>query len=198
MHPASKAGCASPSTSEYCLQQPSWLAAARPFVGTAVFSHLFAVLASCRYSYDSVRKPDDDGLTCFELLGFDVLVDDALRPWLLEVGWVSGWAALLFQPAGAKRAGQLTSWQETPCAAGCRRRGADWRSVLLLCCWHSSHAAPITSSPAQPVTRAAYTLCWPSCLCLKLLLLPPPQVNHAPSLTTDTPLDLAVKSRLIQ
>ncbi|PRW57894.1 zeta- subunit of COP-I complex [Chlorella sorokiniana] len=68
---------------------------------------LIATQPMLQYAYDSVRKPDDDGLTCFELLGFDVLIDDTLRPWLLEV-------------------------------------------------------------------------------------------NHAPSLTTDTPLDLAVKSRLIR
>ena len=35
--------------------------------------------------YKCATRPADDGLSCFELLGLDVLVDAELRPWLLEV-----------------------------------------------------------------------------------------------------------------
>lgn len=38
-----------------------------------------------QHNYRSVLPADNDGLSCFELLGMDVMLDHKLKPWLVEV-----------------------------------------------------------------------------------------------------------------
>jgi uncharacterized membrane protein YgcG len=37
------------------------------------------------HNYHSVLPPENDGYSCFEILGLDVMMDTELRPWLIEV-----------------------------------------------------------------------------------------------------------------
>jgi len=46
---------------------------------------LITVEPSLAHSYRSSRPQDLENSTCFEVLGFDILIDDKLRPWVLEV-----------------------------------------------------------------------------------------------------------------
>ena len=46
---------------------------------------MIAVQPSLRHLYRTNLPDDVENSQCFEILGFDVFVDDKLKPWLLEV-----------------------------------------------------------------------------------------------------------------
>eukprot|EP00249_Psilotum_nudum_P013413 c24316_g1_i2 orf=397-2796(-) len=46
---------------------------------------IIAILPLLVHNYQNCVNEDDNGRSCFELLGMDVLLDDKCRPWLLEV-----------------------------------------------------------------------------------------------------------------
>ena len=46
---------------------------------------VLSVQPSLAHNYRSCFAPENDGFSCFEILGFDVMMDDLLRPWLIEV-----------------------------------------------------------------------------------------------------------------
>lgn len=46
---------------------------------------LISIQPVLAHNYHSVLPPENDGYSCFEILGLDVMMDTELRPWLIEV-----------------------------------------------------------------------------------------------------------------
>ncbi|KAK3235051.1 hypothetical protein CYMTET_54723 [Cymbomonas tetramitiformis] len=46
---------------------------------------LISIQPILQHNYRSVLPPENDGFSCFELLGLDVMFDNKLKPWLIEV-----------------------------------------------------------------------------------------------------------------
>eukprot|EP00201_Polytomella_parva_P019323 CAMPEP_0175047746 /NCGR_PEP_ID=MMETSP0052_2-20121109/5777_1 /TAXON_ID=51329 ORGANISM="Polytomella parva, Strain SAG 63-3" /NCGR_SAMPLE_ID=MMETSP0052_2 /ASSEMBLY_ACC=CAM_ASM_000194 /LENGTH=420 /DNA_ID=CAMNT_0016311677 /DNA_START=218 /DNA_END=1478 /DNA_ORIENTATION=+ len=50
-----------------------------------IVKSLICIQPILRNNYRSVLPPDNDGFSCFEILGYDVMLDTELKPWLIEV-----------------------------------------------------------------------------------------------------------------
>lgn len=61
-------------------------------VGDIVTKTILAAQPQLANVYNSCFPIANEGYTCFEVLGFDILVDDKLKPWLLEVNHTPSFA----------------------------------------------------------------------------------------------------------
>ena len=53
---------------------------------------LISVQQELSHSYRTSQPSDFENRMCFELLGFDVILDSKMRPWLLEVNHAPSFA----------------------------------------------------------------------------------------------------------
>eukprot|EP01060_Flectonema_neradi_P005990 TRINITY_DN14005_c0_g1_i1.p1 TRINITY_DN14005_c0_g1~~TRINITY_DN14005_c0_g1_i1.p1 ORF type:complete len:853 (+),score=199.38 TRINITY_DN14005_c0_g1_i1:110-2668(+) len=54
-------------------------------VNKLVVNCMLALQPSIQLNLEAIQKPGDDNYKCFQILGFDVMFDEDLKPWLLEV-----------------------------------------------------------------------------------------------------------------
>ena len=53
--------------------------------GDMAVKTLLSIQPTLAHNYRSVLPPENDGFSCFEVLGLDVMLDHKLKPWLIEV-----------------------------------------------------------------------------------------------------------------
>lgn len=54
-------------------------------IGDIAVRTVASIQPALAHTYRSLVSPDNDGFSCFEILGLDVMLDRKLRPWLIEV-----------------------------------------------------------------------------------------------------------------
>jgi len=54
-------------------------------IGDMAVKTLLSIQPTLAHNYRSVLPPENDGFSCFEVLGLDVMLDHKLKPWLIEV-----------------------------------------------------------------------------------------------------------------
>jgi hypothetical protein len=68
-------------------------------IADCIVKCLIAAQPTLAHNYRASAGLDDDGFSCFEVLGFDIMLDSKLRPLLIEVPpAVVVIVALLFRP----------------------------------------------------------------------------------------------------
>jgi tubulin polyglutamylase TTLL6/13 len=50
-----------------------------------IIKTIISVHPSLQHNYRSCQPDDQENSMCFEILGFDVMLDDKLKPWIIEV-----------------------------------------------------------------------------------------------------------------
>jgi len=59
---------------------------------TPSLKHYLNIPNKAQYDYTMTNNPGQVNSMCFEILGFDVLIDDKLKPWLIEINHAPSFA----------------------------------------------------------------------------------------------------------